>query len=567
MIGSDLRAFEVRADGEWLGVSYRRVEGQPFVEALRLEVKRAVKNPWDIQLQAKTLQPIEKGDVLLATFQFRSEWSREESGEGQTEFVFELGRSPFTKSVSHAVRAAREWRQISVPFTAADSYAAGEAHLNFRLGFAPQTVELANVELRNFKREVALADLPRTQITYGGMQTDAAWRATAAARIEQLRKAELRILVKDRAGRPLAGVPVQVRQTRQAFGFGTCVPAASLLGSGADDEKIRRITSELFNVATLENDLKWTALAGDWGPDFTLPRAKAGVAWLRARGLDVRGHVLVWPGWRNLPKSLRALEREPAQLRAEVKRHVRELASTMKGSLVHWDVVNEPFDNHDLLDLFGPEVMLEWFKEARAAEPAAKLFINDYAILSGGGGTTPHRDGYESAIRVLVDGGAPLDGIGMQGHFGSSLTAPEDLLAILDRFAKFEKQIVVTEYDIVLDDEELAGRYTRDFYTTLFSHPAVSGIVMWGFWDGAHWKKNAPMYRADWSEKPAGQAIRELLTKTWRTEAGGHTDASGAFSVRGFHGDYALTAGSGGAQKAATAVLRAEGSQVSLVLD
>ena len=215
--------------------------------------------------------------------------------------------------------------------------------------------------------------------------------------------------------------------------------------------------TELFNVATLENSLKWVPLEGQWGPSYTLDAAKGGIAWLREHGLDVRGHVLIWPGWRNLPRSLRPHENDPAYLRAAVDKHIRDVASAVKGTVIHWDVMNEPFDNHDLIDILGDDAMVDWFKAARAVDPAPKLFINDYAILSGGGGDTPHRAHYEKTIQYLVDHKAPLDGIGMQGHFGDALTAPEDLLAILDRFARFGKPIWITEYDVVIKDEELAG--------------------------------------------------------------------------------------------------------------
>ena len=76
-------------------------------------------------------------------------------------------------------------------------------------------------------------------------------------------------------------------------------------------------------------------------------------------------------------------------------------------AILAWDVVNEPFDNHDLLDLLGERVMVDWFAAARATDPAPKLFINDYAILSGGGGTTPHRDHYEKTIEKLIAAGHP----------------------------------------------------------------------------------------------------------------------------------------------------------------
>lgn len=561
-----LAELALHGEAKRVAVSSVKVEGQPFSEALRVEIREKSINPWDVQLQARTNGAVEKGDVLLATFYFRTDWAPVESGEGQTEFVFELAKDPWTKSTSYPVRAARQWKKFHVPFVAEASYAPGEAQMIFRLGYEPQKIELGGLTVQNFGTKVALASLPTTKLEYPGMEPDAPWRLAAAGRIEKIRKAELRIGVKEKSGKPVPDAEVSIRLVRHAFGFGTCVPAHLVTGIEAD-EKFKSLVPELFNIATLENDLKWQPLAGDWGASYTIERAKAGVAWLRERGLDVRGHVLVWPGWKNLPKSLRDFEKDPARLRSEVTRHVRELAGTMRGSLAHWDVVNEPFDNHDLLDIVGPETMVDWFKETRSTDPAAKLFINDYAILSGGGGTSPHRDHYDATIAMLVQKGAAFDGIGMQGHFGNSLTGPEDMLKILDRFARFKKTIWVTEYDVVIDDPEVAGAFTRDFYTTLFSHPAVGGIVMWGFWDGSHWKNNAPLYAKDWSEKPAGRAYRDLVLGKWRTLASGKTDRYGVLATRGFLGDYEVSVSAGSRKKAARATLGPAGASVAVILD
>jgi GH35 family endo-1,4-beta-xylanase len=410
----------------------------------------------------------------------------------------------------------------------------------------------------------ARSALPVTALGYPGMEDGAAWRKAAAERIEQIRKADLTVIVKDPTGRLLADANVRLHQTRQAFGLGTCVNPVHL--AGASDARYPQVLTVLFNVATLENNLKWVPLAGDWGPAFTIQGAKDAIAWLREHGLDVRGHVLIWPGWRNLPRALRAHERDPGYLRIATMQRIRAVMTEVKGTVIHWDVVNEPFDNHDLIDILGDDILVDWFKAARAADPGAKLYINDYAILSGGGGDSPHRDFYEKTIRSLEDKEAPLDGIGLQGHFGAALTAPEEMLAILDRFAKLGKTIWITEYDLDIPDEELAGRFTRDFYTAMFSHPAVGGIVMWGFWDGAHWKHNAPLYRRDWSLKPAGEAFRELALRSWRTDEAGRTDAAGRFARRAFLGQYDVEATFAGKTRAAKVRLEATGATVTLVM-
>lgn len=562
--GKSTEAFSLDGQTHRVKLTKVPVVEMPFNQAYRVQILSTPTNNYDVQLAAKTTVPVEKGDVLLATLYFRTESAAQESGEGESEFVFELAQDPYSKSVTYPLRAAQDWKQINIPFVASENYAAGNAQMMFRLGYVKETIEFGGIQIQNFGKQLALADLPVTRITYRGMEPDAPWRKQAAERIEQQRKAELKVLVKDAAGKPVKDAEVKILLKEHAFGFGTCVPAGKVLSSG--DEQFKQITTELFNVATLENDLKWVPLAGDWGGSFTLPRAVQAIDWLNSKGLDVRGHVMVWPGWKNLPRSLKAAEKDPAKLKAEVSKHINEVAAATKGKVVHWDVVNEPYDNHDLLDILGNEVMVEWFKTAHAADPAAKLFINDYAILSGGGGTTAHRDHYEKTIRMLVDKGAPFDGIGLQGHFGSSLTSPADLVQILDRYAKFNKTLWVTEYDIVIDDEALAGSYTRDFYTTLFSHPAVGGIVMWGFWDGSHWKNNAPLYRRDWSLKPAGEAYRELVKKIWHTDVTSKTDAKGTTSARGFLGTYDIRVTVGGKEQETSGQLTQGGSSIVVTM-
>jgi hypothetical protein len=63
---------------------------------------------------------------------------------------------------------------------------------------------------------------------------------------------------------------------------------------------------------------------------------------------------------------------------------------------------------------------------------------------------------------------------------------------------------------------------------------------MWGFWDGAHWQSNAPIYNADWSLKPSGEAFIDQIYHQWWTNLHEQTPASGDLTLRGFKGKYRL---------------------------
>jgi hypothetical protein len=99
--------------------------------------------------------------------------------------------------------------------------------------------------------------------------------------------------------------------------------------------------------------------------------------------------------------------------------------------------------------------------------------------------------------------------------------------------------------------------------TAVFSHPAVSALLTWGFWEGADWRPRAALYRKDWSIKPNGQAWNDLVLKEWHTSLTGQTDASGAVTTRGFLGQYQITVTYRGTSKTWPLTLTKDGTVLS----
>lgn len=67
----------------------------------------------------------------------------------------------------------------------------------------------------------------------------------------------------------------------------------------------------------------------------------------------------------------------------------------------------------------------------------------------------------------------------------------DELFKRLDRYAAFGKDLEIPEFDINTMVEALQADYRRDFMTAVFSHPSVKALMMWGFWEGAHWRPRA----------------------------------------------------------------------------
>jgi len=539
-----------------------KAEGQPFADAVRCEITSPAPHPWDVQFQFRTTRKIEKGEVLWARFYARTLSAKTESGEGHICAIFEKAGPPNDKSLSCDLTLGRQWQEFFLPFKAQGAYDVGKASSGFHLGMQEQAIEIADFELFSFGKDFDTQRLPRTRISYAGQAPDALWRAAAEARIEKIRKADLAVAVTDAAGRPLTGAKVDVVMKRHAFGWGSAVTVKNILRQDADGEKYRAVIEKEFTRVVFENDLKWQS----WDNSANHANILKATDWLRARNIDVRGHNLVWPSWKNTPRDLKQLKDNPEALRQRINSHIASEVGAMKGRLVDWDVINEPYNNHDVMDLLGNDEMIAWFKFARSLDPDVRLTLNDYAILSAGGLDKAHQDHFEKTLRFLKDGGAPITGLGMQSHFGGTPTPPERMLAILDRFAALGLDISITEHDIDTSDEQLQADFTRDFLTTVFSHPAVVAVLTWGFWEGSHWRPNGAYYREDWSVKPAGRVWHELVMKKWWTNVTLETAADGTTRTRGFLGDYDITVSCKGVSKTVPAKLTKDGAKVVIEL-
>jgi endo-1,4-beta-xylanase len=312
--------------------------------------------------------------------------------------------------------------------------------------------------------------LPWTRPSHLGREPGAAWRTAALARIEAIRRGDFAVAVVDAGGRPVPGATVRVEQRKAAFHFGAALQMARIVNDTADNRIYRQKVLELFNAASTENDLKWPPWAGEWGAGFARSQTLAGLGWMRNHGLHVRGHVLVWPGWRNLPAAIQALRgtAREGEIPGRALAHIADVVGATRDLVDEWDVLNEPYTNHDRMDVFGAAIQGNWFKAARAAH-------------------------FEATAPDLKAQGAPLGGLGLQAHISANPSPLTNVLAVLDRYAALGLPVRVTEFEINTDDEELQADYTRDFLIALDSHASVVGVQHWGFGETAHWIPRAAM--------------------------------------------------------------------------
>lgn len=524
--------------GEWTSdIKYSVVNANDLdgvAKAMRLKVREG-NQPWSMGTLVKTAEPVSEGDVLLASFELRSVKSM--TGQALVNFVFQEGKPDWAKSAMVQVSAGTEWTTINLPFTAKGDYKAGQAMAGFHLSLADQTLEFADFKVLNYGPDYDLNQLPNSDVAYEGRELDAPWREVAVKKIDELRKGDLTIRVVDADGQPVEGAKVKVEMTRHAFPFGTAVAVSKINLDSEDGERYREEIKNNFNSGVFESAMKWN----NYGTG-TPEQIAESMDWLNENDITMRGHVLMWPSWRWVDPEILPLRTDEAKFRKAIEDRVTDMVTLYKDDIHDWDVVNEAYSNNDILKMYGDEIMVDWFKLAHEAHPEAALYVNDNDMVTAGGRDTKHMQHYEDMIQMLVDKGAPVNGIGMQGHFATTLTSPEMVWKTLDRFAKFNMPIKITEFDVKNEDPQIQADYQRDFLTAIFAHETIEGFVMWGFWEGQHWRPEAALFDEDWNLRPHGKAYRDLVYDQWWTQEAGVSDADGNFTLRGFLGDYQVIA-------------------------
>ena len=116
--------------------------------------------------------------------------------------------------------------------------------------------------------------------------------------------------------------------------------------------------------------------------------------------------------------------------------------SRYKGKILEYDVWNEPIHEPALFSRLGWDIMDSAFFWAHRADPDARLFINEYSIITGGDAKL-YRDLVQSALKR----GVPISGIGIQGHFSSRID-PNDIASKLYYMAKLGLPLKITEFDM-----------------------------------------------------------------------------------------------------------------------
>lgn len=345
---------------------------------------------------------------------------------------------------------------------------------------------------------------------------------------------------------------------RVNFLFGTAVNERIVSG---EDAKAQRIVIEHFNTITAENVLKPGPLNPEPG-EFNFGSADAFVEFGEENDMFIVGHTLVWhnqtPDW-----FFHDVDGNPNTPEVQIERmreHIELVAGRYVGRIHAWDVVNEVIaDDGSYRPTTwieavgdGDEMVKQAFRFAEEFAPDTELYYNDFNAWR-----PAKRDGIMRMVRMLQDEGIPIDGVGIQGHWGLNYPKNEYIEAAIDSFSTLGVIVMVTELDIDVlpftregqvigqafshpqfqleefreyldpyfdglpDDvqQQLTDRYAVIFQIFYDRREKLDRVTLWGVHDAMSWKNdyNIPgrtnyplLFDRKYQPKPAVNAIIDI---------------------------------------------------------
>jgi endo-1,4-beta-xylanase len=300
-----------------------------------------------------------------------------------------------------------------------------------------------------------------------------------------------------------------------------------------NDKPYSNILTGQYSFVTMDGEPNWTFNDGSLRPSpntYDFKNMDKVMAYAKTHNMPVQAHHLVWGEEKWLPAWLKNGNYTKAQLLELIHQHIQTVVGRYKGQIREWTVVNEPFSravhtyglNDWWADHIGNQSYIDQsFIWARQADPKAKLILNDFNDETENSISNAMYNYVKSAKKR----GVPIDGVGFQMHLdGTSPPAKEDMIKNMQRFAKLDVSIYVTEFDVNMNgvrgsqlhrDQVESGIYYSVARACIESGVCHSFAEL-GITDKATWYKDMGLAHADplpfdekYRPKPAFYSFRQ----------------------------------------------------------
>jgi len=442
----------------------------------------------------------------------------------------------------------------------------GQYSLTFQLGRCVGRIKLSDISMR--VKALVRDDDPAVAIV-ASIQPD-----RVAERIRVARTGILTIKVRDKAGKPVPDIKVEVKQLRHQFLFGCSLGGLKLDDHSEFQKSYQKHFLDLFNYATLPCD--WDSIEPSRG-NYDFKRLDEMAKWCAEHHIKTKGHALIeqWsdPHW---------LQKEPSKAVPLVRAMADECIKHMGKSVPTWDVTSDVLeavesDEHNYLSLWLKQEQKRRanFSETVAKSRATSEVVGSVLLWAKAAASDKNQtfivsdssSGDESEqLYVLLEQKDNLPGgvgISSQMFQVKKRWGFDQLYGVSNRFAKFAPvhwtSVMVLsgddkakiDWDKPYSDWTSTTRgeadqadYVEHMYRVLFSNPNVASISWADLSDKGNWL-GAPggLLRRNGSAKPAYNKLMQLIHKEWWTNvAPAMTGQDGNFRAEPlFFGDYDIT--------------------------
>ncbi|XP_010544026.1 PREDICTED: uncharacterized protein LOC104816770 isoform X2 [Tarenaya hassleriana] len=371
---------------------------------------------------------------------------------------------------------------------------------------------------------------------------------------DKVRKSDVLLRFSGVDSSELSGATVKIRQMRNAFPLGACISRSSI-----ENEEIIDFFLDNFNWAVFGNELKWYWTEPEQG-NFNYRDADEMLRFCEKHNIQTRGHCIFWEVESTVQPWIQRLSKN--ELEAAVNNRLKGLLTQYMGKFRHYDVNNEMLHGSFYQERLGSDIRAEMFRTACQLDPSATLFMNEYHIEDGcDSRSSPEK--YIQLVRGLQEKGAPVGGVGIQGHISSPVG--QIVASALDKLSKLGLPIWFTELDVSSINEHVRGDDMEVMLWEAFAHPAVEGVMLWGFWELFMSREHSHLVNADGGINEAGRKFLEVKGE-WLSSVDGSLSESGEFGFRGYRGTYTVEVSTSAMEYSKTFVVDNGDSAIDIIL-
>ncbi len=150
-----------------------------------------------------------KGRVFLLSFKAKTVSASLETGEAKALFIFKQLKN-YKGNIAYTQSFSSEWETYYLPFEADRDISEKDIAIVMQYGFKEQSFLIKDIKFEVFKEGTTLDSLPKTDVTYYGMEQNAQWRIEANKRIDTIRKGDFTVQF-FKNGHPLDSININLR--------------------------------------------------------------------------------------------------------------------------------------------------------------------------------------------------------------------------------------------------------------------------------------------------------------------------------------------------------------------